>query len=43
MFMKKLLDGFEKQIPIDFNYMPMDLLYPLVDKAHKDMGKPDNE
>ena len=42
MFMKKLLDG-ATQVPVDFNYMPMDLLYPLVDKAHKDSDKADNE
>lgn len=42
MFMKKLLDGI-KQVPVDFNYMPIDLLYPLVDKGHKDTGKAEND
>ena len=42
MFMKKLLDG-ATQVPVDFNYMPMDLLYPLVDKAHKESDKSENE
>ena len=45
MFMKKLLDGPANlpQVPVDFNFMPQDLLYPLVDKGHKDMGKPEDE
>lgn len=42
MFMKKLLDGAE-QVPVDFNYMPIDLLYPLVDKGHREIGKPEDE
>jgi hypothetical protein len=42
MFMKKLLDG-ATQVPVDFNYMPMDMLYPLVDKGHKENDKADEQ
>ena len=41
MFMKKLLVGI-KQVTVDFNYMPIDFLYPIIDNNYKDPVK-DND
>lgn len=41
-FMKKLLDGID-QVTVDFNYMPIDFLYPILDKDYKDVSKIDGD